>query len=195
MLLLIVPVIAFSGSSDNYTLTHGNINYVTGHNNSTNYVVDYSVVEQPISNTMSANYITNLGFYFQGMVTYLFRETAWWFLAIVVSVTSMIFLLYAPLKNNEFMKIPVGIGIVLLVLILLNILLVGAELAYSGSQDPRTWEGGVFLSAEALESVRNIVENFYEVVIVLVPFMFTIWLIFFIHYLVKHKINFKNSKI
>ena len=46
-----------------YNITHSNINYGTSYNQSSNYIIDWSLVEQPVRSALSATYATSLGFY------------------------------------------------------------------------------------------------------------------------------------
>ncbi len=168
---------ALSGVSSNYRLTHGNINYVTGHNNSTNYIQDMSVVQQPTLNSESTNFLAYLGFYFSGIIDFLEDEIGWWFLAIVFALMSIIYILYHTLKTNKFMKIPISIGIILLLIILLDVILLGLD---------------VFAGSTILASISGIVELFLSIITRLLPFIFIIWCVFFIVYMIN-SIKTKNK--
>ena len=172
MLIILSPlsVNAFKGESSSYTLTHANINFVTSHDSSENYTNDLSIVQQPTLNSDSTNYTAFLGFYFGGILDFLREFNDWWFLAIVISLVTVIYILYHSLKLNEFMKIPISIGIILLILILLDVLMLGLD-AFAGSS--------------ILSSIHGIVEIFFSIMTRLLPFIFIIWIIFFISYLIK----------
>ena len=172
LILLLIPieVDAFNGSSNSYTLTHGNINFITVHDNSSTYTADYSIVQQPTLNSNSSSYTAYLGFYYGGILDFLREFNDWWFLAIVLALLSSIIILYLALRQNKFMQIPLSIGIILLILITLNVLLLGIE---------------VFAGSQILSNISGIVEVFFTVMLYLLPFIFMVWCIFFISFLIK----------
>ena len=181
LILLLIPieVDAFNGSSNSYTLTHGNINFITTHDNSSTYTADYSIVQQPTLNSNSSSYTAYLGFYYGGILDFLKEFDDWWFLAIVLALLSSIIILYLALRGNEFMKIPLSISVMLLIIILLDVLLLGLD---------------VFAGSSILSSIHSIVEVFFSIMTRLLPFIFIIWCLFFISYLIKNYMtNRKNT--
>jgi len=151
-------------------LTHSNLNYLSSYNESENYSIDYSLVEQPVVSASSGLYLLALGFYhtFETLIDELADE--WWFLAIILALLSTIIILYLTLKGNMFMQIPISIGMILLILILLDVLLLGLD---------------VFAGSDILLNIHGIIEIFFSIMIRLLPFIFIVWCIFFITYLIK----------
>ena len=103
LLFIVKGSSAFTGESASYTMTHSNLNYGNSYNESDNYTIDYSLVEQPVDSGVSGNYTYSLGFYFGEAEKYLlklFKDTQG-----AYPVLLLVMILYIAIRENGKKKI------------------------------------------------------------------------------------------
>jgi len=67
-LILIAPVLAFQGSTDNLNMTISNAGYSANYGESANFKLDFSLVDQPLGAKESTNFKAQLGFFWGAFI-------------------------------------------------------------------------------------------------------------------------------
>ena len=161
LILLLFPAISNAANSENYKIERLTFSGGGQDTESSNYNLNF-LTGTIAGITESVSYKLQLGFWYSTISEILIDN--FWFLSILLSFVSVVFILLISLKNtplgSKMLVIPAIFGALLLILIEINFLLKGLD---------------VFSSDVNMTGVSSVVEGAYTTFLPLLPFIFILW--------------------